>query len=366
MKRILFIALMAVLTLPMVAQTNFRNITFDEAIEAAKAENKLVFVDFYTTWCMPCKRMATEVFPVPSVGEYMNANFISLKLDAEKEGKKLSDHYGVNAFPTFVVIDANRKEVVRSVGFKMGDEFVADLKRMLNPETSASKLEAAYNSGVRNARLIQDYTNSLMDGINDREQSAVVAQKAYDIVQDYFKNLSDQERLQEDNMFIYRNYSALLHSPSAKFMAQNVEKFPTSVRTEIREMVNQLYQDEVYSYFTAGVEMNEEKLATLKSEIKAANLDPKGEYELPYKFIDAYMKQPRADYLTFCQKNFKKLTTKQKSVLVNSFWRFFYKESSDLKVRAARFLREQLIDLDANTMYYAALQIGELEKQPTK
>ena len=55
------------------------------AIELAAKENKMVFIDFYTTWCGPCKRMSKEVFPQQEVGEYFNRTFISLKLDAEKE-----------------------------------------------------------------------------------------------------------------------------------------------------------------------------------------------------------------------------------------------------------------------------------------
>lgn len=33
------------------AQTNFRDVTYKEAIAAAKAEKKQVFIDFYTSWC---------------------------------------------------------------------------------------------------------------------------------------------------------------------------------------------------------------------------------------------------------------------------------------------------------------------------
>ena len=43
------------------AQTNFRSLSYDEALDAAKKENKLVFIDFYTSWCGPCLKAMPHV-----------------------------------------------------------------------------------------------------------------------------------------------------------------------------------------------------------------------------------------------------------------------------------------------------------------
>lgn len=45
--------------------------TFAEAMEKAKAENKLVFMDCYTTWCGPCRMMAAQVFTQQKVGDML-------------------------------------------------------------------------------------------------------------------------------------------------------------------------------------------------------------------------------------------------------------------------------------------------------
>ena len=86
MKKVLTTLFVCAMGLTALAQTNFRSISFDEALKAAKKEKKLVFIDFYTDWCGPCKKMARDVFPQTMVGDFMNAKFVNLKLNAEQEG----------------------------------------------------------------------------------------------------------------------------------------------------------------------------------------------------------------------------------------------------------------------------------------
>ena len=63
---------------------NFRDITFEEALKQAKSENKLVFMDCYTSWCGPCKNMADKVFPQKAAGDYFSPRFVCVKYDMEK------------------------------------------------------------------------------------------------------------------------------------------------------------------------------------------------------------------------------------------------------------------------------------------
>ena len=86
----------------------FRDMPLEKALETAAKEKKMVFIDFYTTWCGPCKTLSNEVFPQKEVGDFFNVRFVSLKCDAEKgDGPALARKYGVRAYPTLAFLNAD-------------------------------------------------------------------------------------------------------------------------------------------------------------------------------------------------------------------------------------------------------------------
>ncbi|MCC6410745.1 MAG: thioredoxin family protein [Saprospiraceae bacterium] len=96
---------------------NFFKGTWSEALAKAKAENKIIFVDAYASWCGPCKYMTSNVFPDAKAGEFYNKNFINLKIDMEKpENREFAGKYPVQAYPTLMFIDKNGKVVHKNVG----------------------------------------------------------------------------------------------------------------------------------------------------------------------------------------------------------------------------------------------------------
>jgi thiol:disulfide interchange protein len=97
------------------------------ALDKAKAEKKAIFIDFYTTWCMPCRMMDESVFRDWDVAEYMAENVVSVKVNAEKgRGIELKSQFGVGAYPTFVFVAPDGKELSRNEGTMS----IADFKKM--------------------------------------------------------------------------------------------------------------------------------------------------------------------------------------------------------------------------------------------
>lgn len=103
----------------------FKTLSFDEAKALAKEENKLIFIDAYTTWCGPCKYMAKNVFTQKAVGDYYNEHFINLKVDMEKgEGPILARKYAVRGYPTFLFLKPDGTIAKKTMGVTSADNFI--------------------------------------------------------------------------------------------------------------------------------------------------------------------------------------------------------------------------------------------------
>ncbi len=100
--------------------------SFVEVLDRAADEDKIVFLDLYTDWCLPCQLMDEIVYTDPIILEYLNENFINLKLNAEKgEGPDLKVIYEIKEYPTLLFLDSKGKILVRKNGAAFQKELVS-------------------------------------------------------------------------------------------------------------------------------------------------------------------------------------------------------------------------------------------------
>ncbi len=104
--------------------------SFAEGLAQARADKKLVFVDVFTTWCGPCKKLEKVTFPHADVKPVL-AQMVSMSIDAESPaGLPIAAKYNVNAYPTMLVLGADGQEIDRIVGFKDPPAFLAALEKI--------------------------------------------------------------------------------------------------------------------------------------------------------------------------------------------------------------------------------------------
>lgn len=134
------------------------NKTFNDLLAIAKKENKLLFVDAYTTWCGPCKMMAKNVFPQPTVGEFYNANFINSKIDMEKgEGIDLAKKYNVRAYPTYLFINGDGELIHRVTSYYDAPEFIEVGKDAVDPAKQMGALKKKFDAGDKDPEFLKSF-----------------------------------------------------------------------------------------------------------------------------------------------------------------------------------------------------------------
>jgi thioredoxin-related protein len=121
---------------------NWEN-NLETAIQQAKKENKAVLVNFTgSDWCIWCKRLSSEVFQQKAFKDYANESLVLVMLDFPKDkpqsdetkdyNNNLAQKYGIQGFPTILIIDAEGK-LVGQTGYLPGgpEKYIENIKSYL-------------------------------------------------------------------------------------------------------------------------------------------------------------------------------------------------------------------------------------------
>ena len=207
MKKYNLIMLMAIfITSSIFAQgIEFTHGNWAEVRAKAKQENKLIFVDFFTDWCSPCKAMALGTFPVPAVGDFYNQHFISVKIDAEKgEGINLARQYKINAYPTLVFINPDEEVVYKVIGGLNPDELIKHGGVALNPAKEYLHLKEKYAKGELTKEEFSRYLKMMRDtgaGTDSAFESYFL--KWPEVSEDMFQKMNSYANKISNKAFIY-------------------------------------------------------------------------------------------------------------------------------------------------------------------
>ena len=362
MKKLILLTMILVVGMTTFAQTKFRELSWQEAIETAKRERKMVFVDFYTDWCGPCRTMSRDVFPQKQVGEYFNGKFVCLKLDAEKGGRDLAKRFNVTAYPTFIVVDTNGKVRAELRGAMNAGKFVAKMEEALNPEYAPDRLAARYASGDRAPDLVNRYALYLMEQKKETE--------GFKVVNDYYASLTDAQRLEAQNSFLFTRYSQDLRDEKVIFMVEHRNDFDGSVRKLILDKIEHLYNLELGRYFSGymfreGV-YKEEDYQALKRKVQELGLVEKNRYEPMFRLIEGRVKEDDAAFLKLCRENFEALSSTTRNLLIMNMTRLVQSDDPEVLQQMSKFVRTYLNVLPPAVVSFAGRMLDDIESKIKK
>lgn len=119
---------------------------YSEAFALAKSKPKLVFVDLYADWCVPCRVMDKNVYMNPMVADALNRYFYPVKLDADSQdsimcdGQKNTvqrcyfDVWELNALPAFVLVAPKGMSILTVTDSMLPQEMLELLLKFLEKE----------------------------------------------------------------------------------------------------------------------------------------------------------------------------------------------------------------------------------------
>lgn len=185
---------------------------WEDAKEKAELEGKLIFVDVYTDWCAPCKKMSKEVFTQAKLGEFYNKEFISIKVNAEKgHDLYLAKKWKIRAYPTLLFFTKEGKELSRMVGSKGVDELTDYANSVLRYANEGElninnmEVEELQEMLIRHKKVLFPDKNNLLSRwwtIQDNEMRK--SEGSLDIIQD---NLSISTPEMLDTLISLRKFS---------------------------------------------------------------------------------------------------------------------------------------------------------------
>lgn len=234
----------------------FENGSFQDALEKAKAEEKVLFIDGYAIWCGPCKKMDKTVFQEEKVGNYFDQNLIALKVDVERgEGPELKKRLNIEGLPGYVFLDGDGNVIYRFSAAMPTDEFLKEVTLAVSyakDPNSLGRLNEVYEEKKNDENFLAIYLEQLHKG-----KSTGYA----DVLEHYLdiqKSVADSSQAMV--LLLAKHHKEVVLGGNAdRIIAENLgtESWKKYVRKDIREIYQKLPKDMIVTTTEYAVTKND-------------------------------------------------------------------------------------------------------------
>jgi thiol-disulfide isomerase/thioredoxin len=248
--------------------------TWAEILAKAKSENRIIFMDAYTTWCGPCKFMSANIFPNEEVGKYYNEKFVNVKIDMEKgEGVALARLYNVRAYPTLLYINWKGEVVHRAVGGRQVEGFIDLGSVALDNTRNFRSVEQAYLSNPGDVNNLIAYATALKAGYDrsytqlistylaDKPMEILLSETGWQIISEFVEDPDSREfeyflmmRQSFEKMVGKEEVDIKLAGVTETMIGQAVRKNTREAIDEVQKRIRQIHPNDP-SYYLAVSEV---------------------------------------------------------------------------------------------------------------
>lgn len=193
----------------------FQDISWDEALQVAADENKLIFLEGYVHWSQPCAVLEKYVFTDQEVGLFFNERFVNIRLDMDDfPGAQLGEMFGVNSYPTLLFLDPQGNLVHRGCGALETNELIS-LGHQALSDSTLQAFEARYQQGDRSNDFLVNYSLLLADACMDTDF----------LVEDFFGDMPKTNWVDAAAWNMINLNVSEAYSEQFQFLLQNREAF---------------------------------------------------------------------------------------------------------------------------------------------
>lgn len=213
-----------------------RTRSWEEILTTARTERKPIFVDCFTTWCGPCKRMASEVFGNRDVGAYMQPHYysVAMQLDRAKgdspavvgryaDAEAFAKRYDITAYPTLLFFSPDGVLTNKVIGAISPEKFLDEARAATTFAANLATFRAGALKSENMIGLLQIATR-----LEDGELTKAIVGKYVN----HLEGVPTEELLSPENRTFLREHAKDAVQLGAKCVAHILKMAPKDVFVE--------------------------------------------------------------------------------------------------------------------------------------
>jgi thioredoxin-related protein len=181
-RKSILLGMIAGFLLPVTVTAQEKGVHFEHALSLAevkakaKAENKYIFMDCFTTWCGPCRYMRTTVFPQEEMGNFFNDKFVSVEVQLDTttndndhvkswyaDAHAIMTEYTIRAFPTYLVFAPDGRVLHRIVGSSTAKLFIDAVQESFDTTKQYYTKLKQFEDGRRDSSFLRRFAIQASD-----------------------------------------------------------------------------------------------------------------------------------------------------------------------------------------------------------